>query len=304
MKIGVILPLDTGPGVADGPRYADIRALAVQAERNGFDSIWVFDHLLYRFPDQPTSGVWEAWTMLSALAEATATVELGTLVLCTAFRNPALLAKMATALDEISGGRLILGLGSGWHEPELTAFGMPTDRLASRFAEALATIAPLSRTGAVDVHGEYYQAVDCVDLPRGPRPGGPPLLVAAFGPRMLRLTAEYADAWNTAWLGMPTNLPKRLAEMRAACQEVGRDPATLATTVGVNVVFPDLGAQVEGDGDPDKALPGTEEAIAAGLAAYDALGVAHVILSPEPNTQAAQARLAEGLAAFRAGVGR
>src|SRR5581483_531899 len=163
VKIGVILPLDTGPGVADGPRYADIRALAIQAEQSGFDSVWVFDHLLYRFPDQPTMGVWEAWTTLSALAEATTTVELGTLVLCAPFRNPALLAKMASALDEISGGRLILGLGSGWHEPELKAFGMPTDRLASRFAEALAIVAPLLRTGAVDFQGEYYQAVDCVD---------------------------------------------------------------------------------------------------------------------------------------------
>jgi alkanesulfonate monooxygenase SsuD/methylene tetrahydromethanopterin reductase-like flavin-dependent oxidoreductase (luciferase family) len=299
VKFGVILPLDTGPGVADGPRYADIRALAIQAEQSGFDSVWVFDHLLYRFPDQPTMGVWEAWTTLSALAEATTTVELGTLVLCTAFRNPALLAKMASALDEISGGRLILGLGSGWHEPELAAFGMPFDHLASRFAEALSIVAPLLRTGAVDFQGDYYQAVDCVDLPRGPRASGPPLLVASFGPRMLRLTAEYADAWNTAWLGMPTKLPARLAEMRAACREVGRDPATLATTVGVNVVFPDLGAQSSEPNDPDKALPGDPEAIASGLAAYAALGVDHVILSPDPNTHAAQARLAEGLAAFR-----
>ena len=277
---------------------------AIQAEQSGFDLVWVFDHLLYRFPGQPTSGVWEAWTTLSALAEATTTVELGTLVICTAFRNPALLAKMATALDEISGGRLILGLGSGWHEPELAAFGMPTDHLASRFAEALAIIAPLLRTGAVDFRGDYYQAVDCVDLPRGPRPAGPPILVASFGPRMLGLTAEYADLWNTAWLGMPTKLAERREGLDAACRDVGRDPATLATTVGVTVRFAEAAEQAEADADPDKALAGEPEAVAAGLDAYEALGVDHVILAPEPNTQATLARLAEGLDLYRSGVTR
>jgi alkanesulfonate monooxygenase SsuD/methylene tetrahydromethanopterin reductase-like flavin-dependent oxidoreductase (luciferase family) len=304
MKIGVILPMTTGPGPDDGPRYADIRAIALQAERNGFDSVWVFDHLLYRFPNAPTIGVWEAWTILSALCEATTTVDVGTLVLCTDYRNPALIAKMASALDEVSGGRLTLGLGAGWHEPELTAFGMPTDRLASRFAEALAIIAPLLRTGAVDFHGTYYDAVDCVDLPRGPRPAGPPLLIGAFGPRMLKLTAQYADAWNTAWLGRPTKLPDLLAGVRAACQEVGRDPATLATTVGVSVAFPDLGPEMPGGDDPDAALPGDPEAIANALGEYAGLDVDQVILSPDPNTHAAHARLAEALAAFRSGAVR
>jgi alkanesulfonate monooxygenase SsuD/methylene tetrahydromethanopterin reductase-like flavin-dependent oxidoreductase (luciferase family) len=152
--------------------YASIRAITQQAEADGFDSIWLADHLLYRDVGQPTHGIWEAWTVLSALAEATERVELGTLVLNNSIRNPAVLAKMATALDEVSDGRLILGIGAGWNEPEYQAFGMPFDHLASRFEEALQILRPLLRDGHVDFSGRYYQARDCDDAPRRPdRPG-------------------------------------------------------------------------------------------------------------------------------------
>src|SRR5258705_4009342 len=155
--------------------YEAIRAIAQDAEANGFDSIWLADHLLYRKPEEPTRGIWECWTMLSALAEATQRVEIGTLVLCNTFRNPAILAKMATAVDEVSGGRLILGVGAGWNEPEYRAFGMPFDHRVDRFEEALQIIKPLLRTGHVDFAGRVYQAPDSEDAPRGPPPQGPPL---------------------------------------------------------------------------------------------------------------------------------
>src|SRR5215469_4876315 len=127
--------------------YETIRAVAQQAEADGFDSIWLADHLLYRDPGAPTRGIWECWTMLAALAEATQRVELGTLVLCNAFRHPAILAKMATTLDEVSHGRLILGLGAGWNEPEYRAFGLPFDHRVDRFEEALQIIRPLLQDG-------------------------------------------------------------------------------------------------------------------------------------------------------------
>src|SRR5690348_13598032 len=178
MKIGVVMPIAGDSETGKTPRYAEIRDLAREAEAVGLDSIWGFDHLLFRFPDQPTAGIWEVWTILSALADATQRVELGTLVMCVPFRNPALLAKMADTLDEVSDGRFILGLGAGWHEPEFDAFGAPFDHRASRLEEALKIIVPLLREGKVDFEGRFYQARDCVLLPRGRRPRGPKILVA------------------------------------------------------------------------------------------------------------------------------
>src|SRR6185312_15252700 len=116
------------------------REMAQRAEAAGFDSLWLFDHLLYREPNEPTIGIWECWTFLSALAEATTTVEIGTLVACTAFRNPAVLAKMAVTLDEVSNSRLTLGIGAGWNQAEFEAFGIPFDHRVDRFEEALKII--------------------------------------------------------------------------------------------------------------------------------------------------------------------
>jgi alkanesulfonate monooxygenase SsuD/methylene tetrahydromethanopterin reductase-like flavin-dependent oxidoreductase (luciferase family) len=206
---------------------------------------------------------------------------------------------MADTLDAVSGGRLILGLGAGWHQPEFDAFGYPFDHKAGRFEEALQIIAPLLREGHVDFHGQYYSAPDCTLLPRGPRTGGPPILVASSGPRMLQLTAQWADQWNAAWFGRPTNFIQRRALLETACAEVGRDPRTLATTAGVNVAFPDLSQVNAPPTNPDKVLTGSAEEIAAGLRAYADLGVAHVICNPMPSNGAALARLADAVRQYR-----
>ena len=296
MKVGLILPMsdDDGGGT---PSWPEIRDLARQAEAGGADSVWVYDHLLLRFDGRPT-GIHEAWTLLAAVAVATEHVELGTIVLATSFRSPALLAKMATTLDAISGGRLILGVGCGWHEPEYAAFGFPFDHRVDRFEESLRILGPLVREGAVTFVGNYQRAEDCVILPRGPR-ARIPLLVAAKGPRMLRLAAAHADAWNTAWFGMPDDrLAQRLGALRTACAEAGRDPATLEVTVGITVTA-EAGEEWGRPGSPASLLA-EPDVVGDALRAYAALGVGHVQLDVQPATPATFARVLDGVARFRA----
>jgi alkanesulfonate monooxygenase SsuD/methylene tetrahydromethanopterin reductase-like flavin-dependent oxidoreductase (luciferase family) len=289
VKIGVVIEIgDEGRGVAP---YAEIRELAMQAESAGIDSIWVYDHLLYRVDGQ-TSGIHEGWTILAALAEATQRIELGTLVVCTGFRNPALLAKMAATLDHVSGGRLILGLGAGWHDPEYEAFGYPSDHKVSRFEEALVLICELIRNGRADMDGRWTTARDAVLEP----PARPdlPILVAAFGPRMLGLTARHADAWNTAWHGPPD---ERMADGRAAlveaCERIGRDPATIDVTAGVTVRYNGGGA------DSGPALTGTPADVARGLKAHADAGVDHVVAALEPITAATLSEFAQAVDLYR-----
>jgi alkanesulfonate monooxygenase SsuD/methylene tetrahydromethanopterin reductase-like flavin-dependent oxidoreductase (luciferase family) len=191
MKVGAVVQIGPLSFIEPSAGFPFFRDMAIEIDNSGLDSIWIYDHLLFRMPGEPTDGFWECWTMLTALAAATQRVEVGTLVICTQFRNPAVLAKMAITLDEVTNGRLILGLGAGWHAPEFTAFGLPFDHRASRFAEAISIIKPLLRDGKVDFQGKYYSARDCELAPRGPRPSGPPLLLAGRRPRMTRRHVEH-----------------------------------------------------------------------------------------------------------------
>jgi probable F420-dependent oxidoreductase len=283
MKVGLILPMSEsdGPGAAS---WARIRQLARFAETGGIDSVWIYDHLIFRLPDQDESGLHEAWTLLTAVAAATERVELGTIVLGTGFRPPALLAKMAATLDEVANGRLILGLGTGWHEPEYTAFGYPYDHRAGRFEEALAIIGPLTRGERVTFHGRWHDVDDAVLLPPPPRPsrlpGRIPILIAARGERVLRLVARHADAWNAAWFGLPNErFTQRRADLLAACEAENRDPATLQVTVGLTI-----DAERASDGRPGApdALPADVDAVGAALDAWRDLGVAHVQVDLRP----------------------
>lgn len=297
MKIGLMVYLANDRANNSKRSYETIRAIAQQAETDGFDSIWLADHLLYRRPGEPTRGIWECWTMLAALAEATQRVEIGALVLCNSFRNPAILAKMATAADEVSGGRLILGVGAGWNEPEYEAFGLRFDHRVDRFEEALQILKPLLQKGHVDFAGRYYQARNCHDLPRGPREAGPPLLIGSAGPRMLRLTAQYADLWNTGYMGQPETMASRLANIQAACREVGRDPATIGITALIGLWFPDL--QAKRPIFADTPLTGTVQEIAAAMRGYAQLGVQHIMFQCEPYTPEARQRLTAALRLYR-----
>jgi alkanesulfonate monooxygenase SsuD/methylene tetrahydromethanopterin reductase-like flavin-dependent oxidoreductase (luciferase family) len=183
-----------GPGVRG---WSEVKDMAQAAEDVGFDSLWLVDHFLYLLDGEAQArGVWEGWSLLSALAAVTTRAELGTLVLGTGFRNPALLAKMTDTVEEISGGRLILGLGAGYHPREYDAFGYPHNYRYSRFAEAIQIVHGLLRDGQVDFEGKFYSARECELKPRGPRASGPPILIGSIGPRMLKLVAKYADQWN------------------------------------------------------------------------------------------------------------
>ena len=286
MKTGILVPQSPDDG---GSSWAEIAAVARQAEAGGADSLWVYDHFLNRSDDGTEVGVHEAWTLLTALAAITQRVELGTLVLATSFRPAGLLAKMAAMADEIRGGRLILGVGCGWHEPEYRAFGYPFDHRVGRFEEALQILVPLIRGERVTFEGRWSRVEDAVLAPPPRRPTMP-ILVAAKGERMLRLTARYADAWQTAWFGLPDDrFAQRHDGLLAACAAEGRDPATMELTVGVDV-----------SNDPEGAhLPLDAQAIGDGLAAWAEAGIGHLQIGMPLTTPETVDVVLEGIRRYR-----
>ncbi len=295
LKVGWVVGTQEGDHEGRTVRYREVAVAPQEAERLELDSFWVPDHFFNRPEEnlQEDRGMWEAFTFLSALAAATSHITLGTLVAAVSFRNPALLAKMADSLDEISEGRFVLGIGAGWHKPEYDAFGYPFDHLAGRFEEALQILVPLLRKGSVAFHGRYVSAENAVLRPRGPSAQGPRVLIAARRPRMLHSVARYADAWNTAWHINPEAVAERWAEMRQICVEVGRDPDTLELTRGVPVSISLPGEERPvADGEH---VAGSPAAVAAAVRGFVDIGVQHLILLVEPQRSDAPERLARVL---------
>jgi alkanesulfonate monooxygenase SsuD/methylene tetrahydromethanopterin reductase-like flavin-dependent oxidoreductase (luciferase family) len=284
LKVGIQLP-----EVEREVRWPELLDMTRAIEDLGFDSVWVGEHLLYRWVDRPARGPWEAWTLLAAIAASTSRIELGPLVACTNFHNPALLAKQAATIDELSGGRFILGLGAGWNETEFHAYGFPYDHRIDRFEEAFTIIRTLLREGAIDFDGRWYQARDCELLPRGPRPAGPPLMIGSKGPRMLRATMPYADSWN-AWFDDIGNQPAGVPAVRAlvdeACRDVGRDPVEVERTVAVLVRLPGGSGRLQGETAQGRIppVPGDPVVLAEALRDYAREGIAHVQLVLDPIT--------------------
>jgi probable F420-dependent oxidoreductase len=299
MKIGLILPIGD-PSVLRSPdTWAPIREMALAAEASGLDSVWCADHLVTRHSGlRRDDGPHESWTTLAAVAAMTRRVELGPLVLCVPFRNPALTAKMATTLDEISAGRLILGLGCGWQRSEFDAFGYEFDHRVSQFDEAIRIIRPLLRGQSVTLDGKWQHAHDARILPSGPRAGGPPVLIAGRGPRMLGLVARYADAWNGAWYGRPERaheLRDRIRQLHGALDAAGRPRRSVEVTAGVFVT-----TGPGGDDRPRESIDGGIDDIAHALAGYAVLGVSHLIAHVWPRTAHAVELLGEAAAVARA----
>ncbi len=281
-------PLELGiqlPEVEREVRWPEIVAIARAAEEVGFDSLWLGDHLLYREDGRPERGPWDAWTVLAGLAVATERVTLGPLVACTAFHPPGVLARTAAAVDELSGGRLVLGLGAGWNEAEFRAFGIPYDRRVSRFEEAFAIVHRLLRGERVTFHGRYHHVEDAVLHP--PPRRRPPLVVGSNGKRMLGIALPHVEGWNT-WYDAYGNTPAGFAALNGriddAAATAGREPASVRRSACVLVV---LDPSTEERPRQEGVVPvdGPAEQIAEHLAALAEAGADEAILVVDPITE-------------------
>jgi probable F420-dependent oxidoreductase len=279
--------------------WQEYLAMARAAEAAGFDSIWVGDHLLYRADGGAERGPWEAWTMLAAVTAATERVELGPLVACTAFHPPGLIAKMAATVAEISGGRLVLGLGAGWNEEEFRAFGLPFDRRVSRFEESFTVIRRLLAGERVTLRGRYFEVDDAVLLPH---PAAPPrLMIGSNGPRMLAATLPHVDVWNT-WYEDYGNSPDGFAKLNerisAAAHDAGRDPGDIERSACVLVAAG--AASGKRASTPDaRPVTGSAGSIASLLRELAEAGADEIILVVDPITERTIGELGEVIPLLR-----
>jgi probable F420-dependent oxidoreductase len=277
VRIGVQLP-----EVEREVRWPEVVALARAAEEVRFDSVWLGDHLLYR-DGRGERGPWDVWTQLAGLAAATERVALGPLVACTAFHPPGMLARMAASVDEISGGRLVVGLGAGWNETEFRAFGIPFDERVSRFEEAFEIVRRLLGGERVTFAGRFHEVEDAVLLPPPARRA--PLMIGANRPRMLGIALPHVDVWNTWYThygNSPDGFSRHNAEVSRAAERAGRDPATLERSACVLVR-----AGEGSDERPETAPPVDVDVLADHLSALEEAGADEAILVLAPIDEGA-----------------
>jgi probable F420-dependent oxidoreductase len=306
MRIGLALPhYDFSFPDGGAVSYERLRDAAVRAESLGFDSGWVSDHFFlslarYGGGDEPRGSL-EPMTALAALATATSTMRLGTLVLGP-FRHPGQLAKMATVVDLVSGGRFDLGIGAGWYADEFRAFGYGFGEVGERFAQLEETLQVVrllfADDGPASFDGEYVRLDGAFNHPvPAQRPGPPVWLGAKGGPRALRMAARHADGWNTVWRWTVDDYAARAAEADRICEAEGRDPATLRRSVGLYTLvgadradlerrYEALGRWMPGGLDEplerfaDGALVGTVDQAVDTVGRFAELGVEEMIVSP------------------------
>jgi probable F420-dependent oxidoreductase len=243
VRFGLALPHYDSSFENGEASWANVKKVAQLAERHGYDSVWISDHLFldwskYGGSDDP-QGALECWTTMSALAACTSRVRVGSMALCNDFRNPALVAKMAASLDVLSKGRLDVGVGAGWYEPEFRAAGIeyssPGTRIA-RLGEAIGIITRLLEGEELTYRGEHYTVTGAVCRPRPVQAPRPPVWVGGKGDFLLRVAARVADGWNFSWLGDIATYRDRSRAADVACERVGRDPTSLRRSVGVYIV--------------------------------------------------------------------
>jgi probable F420-dependent oxidoreductase len=281
-------PLSVGvqlPEVERDVRWPEVVAMARAAEEVGFDSIWLGDHLLYRGDGRPERGPWDAWTMLAALAASTERVRLGPLVACSAFHPPGMLARMATTIDEVSGGRFVLGIGAGWNQTEFDAFGIAFAERASRFEEAFEIVRRLLGGERVTFEGRFSRVEDAVLLPEPRR--RVPLMVGSNGDRVLRAALPHVDGWNT-WYADYGNTPDGFRTLNervtGLAEDAGRASSDVARSACALVVIDrDAGERpIDGGVVP---LEGTAGIVADGIRALAEAGADETILVLSPITE-------------------
>ena len=280
LRVGVQLP-----EVERVVRWPEYLAMARAAEDAGFDSIWLGDHLLYRDEGLPERGPWDAWTVMAALAAATERVVIGPLVACLAFHTPGQVARMSAAIDEISGGRFVLGVGSGWNEPEYHAFGLPFDHRASRFLESFEIIRKLLAGEHVTSEGRFWQVDDAVLLP--PPARVTPIMLGTSGPRQLAATLPHAQSWNS-WWDAYGNTAEGFAEVSAGITAIalsaGVDPAAVERSACVLAAFD--GATASRAASEAPPLTGSPERMARAIHDLAEAGAHEVIFVLDPITEA------------------
>ena len=292
--LGINIPNSERNHFYGTPQWSDMIEMSEAAAETGFEVLWFDDHFSFPDGEDGLRGQWDAFTLMAAIAARVPDVQIGPMVACTAYRNPGVIAKMTEMIDDISGGRFILGLGAGWQKDEYRQFGIRFEPRVSQFEEALEIIHGLLRKGEADVQGAFYQANAAKNLPRGPRPHGAPILIGSTGDRMLRLLARYADAWNTGGSNLE-QAQEKLDKLNTVCKAEGRDPATVIKTAGVEFAAEGFTGDTKGPMQLDDAGK------IAHLNALKELGFDHTLIRITPTTPQTIAGLKPVVDAFYAG---
>jgi alkanesulfonate monooxygenase SsuD/methylene tetrahydromethanopterin reductase-like flavin-dependent oxidoreductase (luciferase family) len=298
---GLALPVGQWPSV-EKPSWAEISAQVRRAEELGFDTVWTADEIVWRDPDGSNPrGFWECLTLTGAVAASRSTIQVGTWVISALQHNPGMVVKAAETLDEITGGRFVLGLGSGHPAGGANAFRFPQDKTVSRYAEALEIIVPLLRGQTVTFNGAFHHATDAEVLPRGPSSGAIPLMLGGLSPRTMALAATHVDLWSAfaRESSLPGVFQEMIEQLDRICEDVGRDPATLERSIGVIVEAGEAGEARRAEAnDLGVAISGSTGQITETLASFANIGVTRVEILPYPHTLDTLDQLAPVMAAL------